>query len=202
MSRLSVVLTSDVSGSMSGDKIKDSKRAQKDFINQLPGEAEVGLVSFGGGVNVTNGLTNNFSGLKRALDTTSASGGTPMFEALKVSAELLNGQEAETGWEIKDLFNPSRNKKTKPPPRAENEAIVLSSDGKARKNSSKIKKLGNQIKNKEVKIITIAIGSSASKGLLRDLASSDQDFHEAEFSGELPDLYEEVATGLIVAEGN
>lgn len=199
MSKLSVVLTSDTSGSMSGDKIKNSKQAQKDFIDQLPGEAEVGLVSFGGQVNVTRDLTNNFSGLKRALDKTSANGGTPMLGGLRVSYELLNGEE--TDWEIKDLFNPSRSAKIKPPRGKENQAIVLSSDGKAASNASKIKKFGNQIKDQGVKMITIAIGSSAAKGLLRDLASSDEDFHEAEFSGELPDLYEQVATGLIVAEG-
>lgn len=183
MTKLRAVLTSDTSGSMNGKKIKDSKQAQKDFIDQLPGSSLIGLVSFGGGVNLTRDLTENLSQLKRALDRTSASGGTPMYEALELSYDLLT-------------------KDPGPSSGGQKRAIVLSSDGKANGGGTKkgILRLGRQITDEGIKVITIAIGSSADKSLLKKLASSDEDFHVAQFSGELPDLYEEVAAGLILAE--
>jgi len=197
MSRLNVVLTSDTSGSMSGHKISQSKKAQKDFINKLPKGSTIGLVSFGGEVDLTHEPTTRVPQLKRSLDETSAGGGTPLLDALRLSYDLLT--EKNTKWEIKDLFKSSKSKETSPPPTGQKRAIVVSSDGKAPRGGA-IRELGDQIKDEGIRIIAIAIGSSAAKGLLKDLASSDEDFHVAEFSGDLPDLYEEVAAGLIVAD--
>ncbi|MBS3765237.1 VWA domain-containing protein [Candidatus Bipolaricaulota bacterium] len=200
MAKLRAVLTSDTSGSMKGKKIRNSKQAQKDFIDKLAGDSLVGLVSFGGKVNLTHELTGNLTELKKALAGTSANGGTPMYKALQLSYDLLAGRD--TGFKIQDLFGPSNNKKTNPPPKGQKRVLVLSSDGKANGGGSKreILQLGRQIRDKGIRIITIAIGSSADISLLKKLASSEEDFHIAQFSGELPDLYEEVAAGLIVAE--
>lgn len=201
MTKLRAVLTSDTSGSMSGKKIKKSKQAQKDFIDKLPGDSLVGLVSFGGGVNLTHKLTGNLTELKKTLAGTSANGGTPMYKALQLSHDLLAGGDTDS--KIMDLFNLSESQVSNSPPKGQKRALVLSSDGKANGGGSKkeILKLGRRIRDEGIRIITVAIGSSADKSLLKKLASSAEDFHIAKFSGELPELYEKVAAGLIVAEG-
>ena len=201
MTKLSVMLVSDTSGSMSGKKIGDSIRAQKDFLDQLPAGSEVGLVNFGGRVKLVNEPTRNFTELKKALINSSAGGGTPLYSALKMGFEVVTNRN--TNWKISSLFRAGEGQPTKPPPSGRKKAIVLSTDGHATvmANKKDIKNMGKRIKDKGIKLITIAIGSKADRKLLKELASTQKDYHEAKFSGDLPDLYKDVASGLMRAEG-
>jgi len=200
MNKLRVVLTSDTSGSMSGKKLKDSIKAQGDFIKQIPAGSEVGLVSFGGRAKVVQNLSKHTGKVKRSLRKSKASGGTPLYNGLKRSLDVITGKTVS--WMIHSLFKPQDTKKTNPPPIGGNRAIVLSTDGHANggKSTKQIIKLGKRIKDKNIKIVTIAIGSSADKTLLKQLASTKEDFHVAKFSGDLPDLYKKVAHGLVRAK--
>ncbi|MCF7889860.1 VWA domain-containing protein [Candidatus Bipolaricaulota bacterium] len=201
MTKLSVMLVSDTSGSMSGKKIGNSIRAQKDFLYQLPPGSEVGLVNFGGRVKLANKPTGNFTELNKALVNSSAGGGTPLYSALKMGFEVVTNKK--TDWKISSLFKAGEGQPTKPPPTGSKKAIVLSTDGHATGKGTKkdIKSLGRKIKDKGIKLIAIAIGSKADRKLLKELASTYKDYHEAKFSGDLPDLYKEVASGLVRAEG-
>lgn len=186
---------------MEGKKIENSKDAQVQFLEQLPGDWEVGLVSFGGGVRLTNPPTTDFKGLKGALKKTLPGGGTPLGEALLLSYMLLSSKEKniKAGIFSKSVVNKMNEAQSD---NLDRRAIVLSSDGKANGGLSnrEILDFAKKIKGEGIRLITIAIGDKADKELLKKLVSEEKDYHVAEFSGELSGLYREVASGLILAE--
>lgn len=186
---------------MEGKKIENSKDAQVQFLEQLPGDWEVGLVSFGGGIRQTYPPTTNFKGLKGALKKTLPGGGTPLGGALLLSYRLLSSKKEniKAGTSSKSVGN---NKKEAQSDNLDRRVIVLSSDGKVNGGFSnrEILNFAKKIKGEGIRLITIAIGDKADKELLKKLASDEKDYHVAEFSGELSGLYREVASGLILAE--
>lgn len=197
---LDVILASDVSGSMGGKKLKDSKQAQLAFMESIPlSTSRIGLVTFGGErANLLQPLTSKSKWIKSALDRLSAYGNTPLFAGLSVSYRQLKGDSLG-----RSLFQILVSLFTQDGDQDQNgdkkdRIIVLSSDGKANAGPgpSRILALGRRIKAEDIRIITIAIGNDADRKLLEELASSPGDFHVAKFSSELSGLYKEVAAGL------
>lgn len=187
-----IVLTPDASGSMSGRKNRDSKSALKSFLAELPsGSSRVSVVKFNGsGGKVLRRLTQSVGKARKAVDRISTGGQTPLYDGLHKSYNQLE----EEGWSILNLVGIDRSE-----PPAPNRVIVLSTDGKANVGPGKkrILELGEKIKGEGVRIVTIAIGGGADKDLLKRLASSEDDFHEAEYSGQLEETYKEIVSDLV-----
>lgn len=90
--RVPVILVLDVSGSMSGEPIKELENGVRMFIEEVKKDeiasssVEIGILTFGGNVN----LKQDFSSVDKIKPISfSAYGDTPMGEAVKTSIEIL-----------------------------------------------------------------------------------------------------------------
>lgn len=198
MKKVVAMLAADVSGSMKGNKLSDAKQALTDFTVQLPESARVGIVSFGGGgAKAVQAPTSKRGRIKRSVNKLSAAGGTPLHAGLKLSFQKIR-QAAKKSKLANALtvLDGTNNKE------ASVKAIVLCTDGRPTMGPKKkgIVKLAEKVKQQGVRLVTVAIGKDADTGLLRKVASGEEDFHRAEFSGKLPGLYREIASGLVVKE--
>lgn len=198
MNNILAMLAADVSGSMSGDKLSDAKQALNDFTEQLPEGGEVGVVRFGGlSARTVQSPTSRKSKVRAAVEKLGALGGTPLHAGLKLSFhEIRRVSEYPESTHALTTLDKSRKGKHS------TKAIVLSTDGKPTigPKEEEIVKLAKRIKTKGVQIVTVAIGDDADADLLREIASGEENFHRAEFSGKLPDLYREIASELVVKE--
>ena len=75
--KVDIVLAIDISGSMSGGRLEEVKRAAvKDFISKYDGKARMGLVTFESNVVVDLPPTDNIASVKKAVQRLQSKGGT------------------------------------------------------------------------------------------------------------------------------
>lgn len=84
-----VVLLVDTSGTMTGDPLAAVKRAAIRFVEGLPPGATVAVVGFSTTPTVLATPTTDLGEAARAIDALEAGGRTALYDALKVSADLL-----------------------------------------------------------------------------------------------------------------
>jgi Ca-activated chloride channel family protein len=92
--KATVMLTVDVSGSMAATdvqptRIEAARQAGRALINQLPGQARVGLVSFNAQASVVAPLTRDHQAVQDALQSLQPGGGTAIGDALELSVQQL-----------------------------------------------------------------------------------------------------------------
>jgi Ca-activated chloride channel family protein len=95
-----VILVMDVSGSMAANDLKPNrmvaaKEAAKAFVDKLPSQLQVGLVSFSTGAGVNAPLTSDRAQVKRAIDSLSANGGTAIGDGLATALDHLDKRPAD-----------------------------------------------------------------------------------------------------------
>jgi Ca-activated chloride channel homolog len=100
-SRASVMLVIDVSGSMDATdvlptRLDAARSAARTLINQLPPNAEVGLVSFNTKATLLTPLTTNRDSVTSALDSLRAGGGTAIGEGITAALDELARSVATT----------------------------------------------------------------------------------------------------------
>lgn len=90
----SVMLVLDVSGSMSADDLRPdrlvaARQAARAFVEALPDDAQVGLVSFSNAASVRAPLGRDHEGVLRAIGALRPDGGTAIGEGLDLALEQL-----------------------------------------------------------------------------------------------------------------
>lgn len=111
----SVMFLLDVSGSMSGEKIEELKKVSKKTIEEvINNNAEIAIAAFDGTceipINYYLPFTKNYLDAENFINSLSANGGTPMYEAYFQASKLLKNNNK----------NPAKNR-----------IIVLMTDGDA-----------------------------------------------------------------------
>ena len=104
--RASVILTLDVSGSMAASDVQPSRlqaaeRAARTLIDQLPGQARVGLVTFSSAPGIVLPLTRDHGAVEDALGDLQAGGGTAIGDALDASVKQLESTSDSAGSKTK-----------------------------------------------------------------------------------------------------
>ena len=96
-----MMLVVDVSGSMQATdvtptRLEAARSAARTLIDQLPGNARVGLVSFDGSATLRSPLTDDRDQVRAALDGLQAGGGTAIGDGLSLAVQQLapNAQAA------------------------------------------------------------------------------------------------------------
>ena len=92
--RATVMLTFDVSGSMAAtdvqpSRIEAARLAARTLIEQLPGQAQVGLISFNAQASVVAPLTRDHHAVEDALQGLRPGGGTAVGDALQLAVQQL-----------------------------------------------------------------------------------------------------------------
>jgi Ca-activated chloride channel family protein len=144
--RASIMLATDVSGSMEATDVKPSRlvaarRAARQFINGVPRGVNIGIMAFNGRPRVLQSPTPARDDIETALNRLSPSGGTATGEAITAAVRVLR---QPTGI----------NKK--PPP----SAIVLLSDGASTKGKNPIA-AAQEAKRAKIPVYTVALGTPA-----------------------------------------
>lgn len=139
-SSFSFIIAIDNSESMSAkdltpDRLSAAKETSINFVNSLPYESYVGVISFSGDSFVEQKLTKNKQEIKQAIENIELSdvGGTDIFEAVSSSIKLLGNEK--------------------------NKAIILLSDGQI--NVGNVNEAVDNAKFNEVLVNTIGIGTLA-----------------------------------------
>jgi Ca-activated chloride channel homolog len=127
-----IVLAVDSSGSMLADDVRPSRLAAaqasiRTFLDDLPDQFRVGMVSFAEEAQVVSPVTSNRQPVRDAVEFLFPMRGTAIGDAVARSAELAQeatGQQAETEISGFGLAQPDSDTGTKPPA-----AVLLLSDG-------------------------------------------------------------------------
>ena len=91
-----VVIGFDVSGSVAGEPLEAAREAARSFVETvLPQGIEVGLVPFGTDASVAMEPTDDLDALTSAFDELDLAGNTALYDAIVLSADLLEGRDGE-----------------------------------------------------------------------------------------------------------
>ncbi|MDE0801998.1 MAG: type II secretion system F family protein [Acidimicrobiales bacterium] len=91
---LDVVLAIDVSGSMAGDPLAQAKVASLQFIDELPSNARVAIVSFGNTADLRSGFTTNRDSSRDAVNALATGGETALYDGVRLSAQQISASDA------------------------------------------------------------------------------------------------------------
>ncbi len=142
--RASIMLVTDVSGSMEATDVKPSRlvaarRAARAFVDDVPRNVNVGVLAFNGRPRVLQSPTTQREDIHAALARLRSSGGTATGEAIASA--------------MRTLRTPTR-RGAKPPPGA----IVLISDGASVKGKNPIQ-AAQEAKRAKIPVYTVALGT-------------------------------------------
>jgi Ca-activated chloride channel family protein len=136
-----VVLAMDTSGSMvatdvAPDRLSAAQEAAGTFLDRLPGELRVGLVTFSSQAQVLSVPTDDHDAVRRALGSLEAEGGTAMGEGLARASEI-----------------------SRSPGRDAPAAVVLLSDGANTSGEIEPSEAASRAREWGVPVFTVAIGT-------------------------------------------
>jgi hypothetical protein len=174
-----VIDNSSSMGSGPGSPLEIAKAAAQDFVRNLSvgqGEDAVTVVRFDDSGQTLYPIGFDANAATAAIGGINTGGGTAIDQGLREARSALKSAPAGTA-----------------------PIIVLLTDGESDPNAA-IQE-ANQAKLEGVQIISIALGSGAGQGLLRAIASSDQDYYESPDPSALANVYQQISTqiGQVVA---
>jgi Ca-activated chloride channel family protein len=143
--RASIVLATDVSGSMTATDLRPSrldaaKRAAREFVDRAPSRLLIGVLAFNGTPTVIQNPARERDGVRAAIAGMTPSGATATGEAIAASTEMLRPGRART--------------KRRPPA-----AILLLSDGTSTRGRDPVE-LARAARRVGVRVYTVALGTS------------------------------------------
>jgi len=141
----SIMLMTDVSGSMEAQDVKPSRlvavrRAATTFVDGVPKQVNVGVIAFNQTATVLQSPTTDRIAVKSALQRMQSSGGTATGDAIRAATRILSAPTGLNG---------------KPAPAA----IVLLSDGKSTKGVAPLT-AAQEAGRKHIPIYTVALGTA------------------------------------------
>jgi Ca-activated chloride channel family protein len=100
--RATIVLVIDVSGSMGMNdmfpsRLAAAKRASKNFVDTLPADFRVGVVSFSDHASLDQPITDDHATVKAAIDGLKQGGGTAIGDGIEVALAALPSDEQVAG---------------------------------------------------------------------------------------------------------
>ena len=167
---LSLCFVLDRSGSMSGDSIKDAKKAIQECIMSLDDFVKVGLVSFESDAQIECVLTDAKYLVLNKLDGIEANGGTDIVAGLTMAYDTLS---AASGKKV----------------------IILLSDGYADDNG--LTEILSQLKSAGIETYAIGLNGCDEAYLQRIASETDGKYIAVDNTGELGNIYREIQKSLI-----
>jgi Ca-activated chloride channel family protein len=142
--RASIILTTDVSGSMTATDVQPNrlvaaKRAARSFLDRVPSRVNVGLVAFNQQARVLQSPTTDRAEVRAAIDSMTPSGGTATGEAIGASLRSFDRRPDVSG--------------RRPPA-----AIVLLSDGASTSGRDPLDAAA-EAKREGVRVYTVTLGT-------------------------------------------
>ncbi len=181
---LHVVLTIDASSSMtSAGKIDAAKTAAKHFIDGIDlSVSKIGIVSFNSSVTVQTELTSDHDTAIAAVDSIVTNRGTEIAAGIDGSREVLE-----------------RGRGTASPQPIE--VLVVMSDGQQHGSGSSgsdvVLAAADRAKDDGILVVTVCFGSDCQADVMREAASRDDLYFDAQSADKLIEVYEDLAGQLV-----
>jgi uncharacterized protein (DUF58 family) len=174
-----VVLVIDASVSMSdpavggGSKLEAAQAAAKGFLANLRPSDRAGVVSFNREAHRLSELTADRQALTAAIDGISISPGTVIDLGLQAATAELTGARPDAS-----------------------RAVILLTDGQNNQGPAAVVVAANGVKGTGALLFTVGLGDNIDRALLRQAASSPEQYFEAPDAAALKRIYEEIAATL------
>ena len=169
---IDIALVIDCSGSMYGDKLSDAKKAAIRFLDDIDPSFQVGLVSFQIQAKLEMNLTENFSELSQTINNLSAGGGNNDEGAIAIARDqvLVNSQNMKV--------------------------LVLLADGRPTDMNAMLRE-ADHAKQQDIQLIAIGVGDDVDSNLLKQVASTPEDYYFVEESVQLESTFTTIASRLV-----
>lgn len=178
-SNIDVVFSMDVSGSMSGSKIRTAKDALSSFVDALEENDRAALVKFEDYAAVVSELTNDKENIKSKINSLYADGGTAMYKGLEESLDLLTDDNENYGYKM----------------------IVVLSDGKDEPSTNYdtyYYDLVERAKTNNIIVYTVGVGSGIDTNRLSKIAEeTGGKYYYASYASEINDVFLEIQKDTI-----
>lgn len=169
--RLQVVLVIDTSGSMQGGAMRAAVSAASAFIEEMPQQVEVGVVSFSDRPKVLARPSGDHARAEQAVRGLVATGETAMYDAVSVASTLFAADAQKN--------------------------IVLLSDGGDTVSETTLTKAVQGAQRQQAAIFSVGLkGSEADVPALKRLAAGTDGRYSPAATAELGRIYEQLATEL------
>lgn len=141
------LLVLDTSGSMAGARLTAAQNAARQFLDDVPDDVRIGLVTFNDTVTVVTAPTEDAPTLSRALADLTAEGDTTLFDAIVAGVETVQG--------------------------ADRPRLIVLSDGADTTSSARLAQAKDKARAGNVELDVVAIRPDAEhRAVLQDLAAS------------------------------
>jgi Ca-activated chloride channel homolog len=212
----SVVLTTDVSGSMDATDVQPSRMAAaqdaaQSFLDKVPKKFKVGLVTFSQNAQVLAPPTTDRDLVRESIESLTANGGTAMGDGLDLSLRSLRPGQAGAGT-TGDVSKPAAPTRGRQKPAA----ILLLSDGASTSGVRNPIAVARRAKALKIPINTVALGTEdgtldvrdqfgntqripvpPDRAALRQIAKiSGGKYFDAPDSGKLESIYKDLGSQL------
>lgn len=171
-----IVLTLDVSGSMSGDPIGETKKASSSFVNTvLEKDASIGIVTYEDEAECKSDFSVSKSALQNIISQINGGGGTNIEDGLRKAQNMLRENDAKK------------------------KIIVLMSDGEPNegKEGEELIAYANEIKQEGTLIYTLgffeSLGEKSSAQRIMEKIASDGCHYEVASADDLVFFFEDMA---------
>lgn len=169
--RVEVVLVIDTSGSMQGQPMTAAIAAAKQFIQNLPDNIEVGVVTFSDDPTVAQRITADHDAAFNAVSSLVARGETALYDGVRSAAGLFSSGTQHN--------------------------IILLSDGGDTASSSTLRAAAKAAADKEAAVFAVGLKSGEfDSDALRTLARETEGGYAPAASADLTKIYEDFATQL------
>ncbi|MFC4247614.1 VWA domain-containing protein [Natribaculum luteum] len=166
-----LMLVIDESGSMSGSRIKNARKASKRFVGALLEDDRAGLAGYASGSRLIHELTDDTEQLNTSIDSISAGGSTNTGAGLNTALT-----------ELEENGNDDRK-----------QVIILLSDGHTNIGPDPVG-VAEKAAKQNIEISTVGLGSGADENELQTIASTTGgDYYHVTNSNDLPDTFQRIA---------
>ena len=170
---MDIALVIDCSGSMKrGRKLHNAKKAAIRFLDDIDPSFRVGLVSFQNRATVEMTLTEDFRELSRKINALNAGGGNNDEEAIAFAQDRVLAD--------------SQNIKV----------LVLLADGRPAYRDAMLREAA-RAKRQDIQMITIGVGNDVDSDLLKQVASTPENYYFVEESVQLESTFTTIASRLV-----
>jgi len=169
---LSIALLFDRSGSMK-NALAQAKEAAVDFLRRISTGVRIAVISFDDKVRLDAGFSSDKKAVETAIRSINLGRDTALYDAISMGLDLFENDTSQR------------------------QAIVVLSDGKDTRSSTKWSEILEKIKDAEISVFSIGLGKDIDEESLRRLASeSGGNFFKAAAPEDLLLLYQLVADRL------
>ncbi len=173
-----IIIVMDVSGSMAAidlkpNRLSAAKQAAQDFVNTLPSNAKVGLISFNTAARVDAPLTLDRKIVTRAIQSLNYGGGTAIGEGLQAALKQIALQSDQPVSATPRSTTGAATVQNKPVPAV----VVLLSDGKSNAGLSPAQATA-EAKSQNIKVFTVGIGDRSAAPMLNGRYNADAGLDE------------------------